>query len=138
MRVRLPSLETRFIPLSLRKGLSEPSIVFVDAPLTHQGYSGYYDHRTQQIVVATGREDSVETILAHEWRHHWQRHAGWLQRSYRFDQSADYWREIVRYFSFIPDEYDALMFSLGTCSRPDPAQEDWLIRCQQEQLGMFA
>lgn len=137
MRVRIPSLELSFIPLSLRKGLPTPDIVMVDDPTTHNGYGGYYDPVAQQIVVASGCDD-VETVLAHEWRHHWQLHAGWTGRQPPFDISADYWREVVRVFSFSPREHDALLFEFAICSRPDPWAEEWLIRCQRAQTGLFS
>ncbi len=139
MIVRLPSLELNFLPLSLRKGMDVPEIIFCDAAEIG-GHQGMYEPS----VGAAGRlyvgadAENIEAVLAHEWRHHWQ----WRNQIFVMDWQkpvlafgVNYWGDIVDYFSHRAHEHDALLFEIATA--PIPVSEEWLIRCQQERQGHF-
>lgn len=139
--IPFPALELTFLPLSLRKGIPTPEIAFVDS---HEeiGCSGYYDAAGGHCgrLVAVNGED-CESTLAHEYRHHWQRHAGCFDSQTAAwvpdDWQDDYWTKIRDYFSFQLHEYDALLFELAL-TRPRVIAVDWLIHCQRCAVGLFA
>ena len=67
------------------------------------------------IFVSAEEPENIESILAHEWRHHWQLYHGNLPNKFSFNMSRfDDWETydvaIRDYFRSQPHEMDALMF----------------------------
>lgn len=108
------------------KTLPLPQVVF--APLTTiQGeyffpsrselYLGgrFYDRRHGVIVVSTIHPDYIPSIIAHEWRHHWQEFHGWHYDGIGWQHTNElsrYERNIRAYFTRSRCEADALRFEL--------------------------
>lgn len=139
MIVRLPSLELSFLPLSLRKGMEIPEIA-IGETVEELGYTGMYDPSvgTAGRLYVGSDAENIEAVIAHEWRHHWQ----WRNQIFVQDWQkpvpafgADYWGDIVDYFSRRAHEHDALLFEIAMA--PEPVSEEWLIRCEQERQGLF-
>jgi hypothetical protein len=136
---RLPSLEFNWLPNSLRKGLDTPRVVYSDsAP-----YGGCYYWRDRGIVEHLGLDTAegaiieittvcpAQSVLAHEYRHHWQRQNARLTTGtvwHRVETVADYRKEIVRYFSQSPFEMDALYFELSVAPNDVSLEwKEWLV-----------
>lgn len=142
--MRNPSLEFNWLPTSIRKGMSTPRLVLLDATWC----GGAYWRRTDNRCVPESfgldldlREGAVIALcasrdpgtLAHEYRHHWQLESGhqfgesvWQQASW-----ASYKNSIIRYFKSYWWEMDALRFQLKHA--PDDVSclwWDWLMEAQ--------
>lgn len=61
-----------WLPLSVRKGLDTPKIVYES--YTDQPYGGFY--RNNMILVVVRDEKDIPAIIAHEYKHHIQKHTG--------------------------------------------------------------
>lgn len=131
--VRVPSLCTRWLQ-RLEKWLPQPLVVTVIGSAVGGQYwcpgrpvqLGDHVVRGDRGVLVLDEEHSVEpSVLAHEWRHHWQWHRGW-----RFDHTPwhrvagpDYRHRIVTFFQSSRTERDALRFELRQA--PSEASLTW-------------
>lgn len=61
-----------WLPLSVRKGLDTPKVVY--EPYVDQPYGGFY--RDNMILVVVHDEKDAAATIAHEYKHHIQRHTG--------------------------------------------------------------
>lgn len=125
-RIKRPSLNLNWLPLSERKTLPTPRMAFIDVT----GCGGYCAYRTDYhcieeltgwdrrdgdvIVVSTAYGDYERTAatLAHEYRHLQQNYFNDLPRlgtcqPFRQDMP---WEEAIRVFYRQPCEFDALLF----------------------------
>jgi hypothetical protein len=120
----------------LRKGHKEidlPEVIYISPKI---GYSAayyrpvkeeifiegrYYNREKGIIVLVDNRREEDKgfaSSIAHEWRHHWQFHKGFLlplsaKRPYDPEKAAEnYKREIIQFFKQNSDEMDALLFSV--------------------------
>lgn len=123
----LSSLETRW--LKPDKGLPQPLVVHeinsARGGCYYQPWSGqveiggrFYDMRTGIIVISEGDSpERIPEIIAHEWRHHWQRFNS--RRYYDYPTNCDvsftwenYRAATVEYYTSSVCEMDALLYSL--------------------------
>jgi hypothetical protein len=121
-------MELNFLPLSHRKGISMPKVVF--EPFNNQGYGGYY---LPNIVVVVepppwAFEDKTDAVLAHEFRHHTQYVTGSCPSVYKgssLDFSLDYEQMVTKYFKTYPHEMDALLYEVKYAKSEI---SDWWLR----------
>lgn len=126
LEIRHPTLELDWLPLSVRKGLDQPRIVFTGAADCGGRYwarargnkpilTPFHFDRREAAIIELGCMPTPATI-AHEYRHHWQRENNiyWSPCSAAWNPIDDgwnaYWKEIRRYFTTHKDERDALLF----------------------------
>lgn len=134
-----PSLDFNWLPMSVRKGISTPRLLYIDEQHHYGGmyyFSMPYHYIIQEpdidldldlyeggVVVVAGENGAAHT-LAHEYRHHWQRETGRLNEGSQFDAGSDYETSIRRFFTADPHERDALMFQHRLA--PDDLSEYWM------------
>ena len=105
-------LSLNWLPLSDRKNITKPKVVVED--FNNQTYGGYYVPGSNTIVVVDWPGIVIESVLAHEFRHHIQ---------YELNQytckdgsiqylDLDYRSSIRKYFRTQPHEYDALLYEV--------------------------
>lgn len=140
--LRMPSLEMNWLPASMRKGLSLPRIVVIDDfefggqywRRTPERYITPFDMDLREGAVIVLNADHRAATIAHEFRHHWQRealgHPGGSTWNPASNSTADYWREIRRFFRAYWHEWDALRFELAMA--PDDVNREWFDRLQSE------
>ncbi len=107
------SSDLTWLPLSLRKNLVIPKVVF-HAP-TGQDYVGYYNPGSNLLHVVENDEDCAGSTIAHEFCHHVQ-----YERGHEFKDSYDvlkdltakysYNKMIILYFRTQPSEMEALIW----------------------------
>ena len=102
-----------WLPLSDRKNIDIPR-VYVEE-YDNQFYGGYYqfDEKNSYIVVVDRPDAVIESVLAHEFRHHIQ--AVLNQHYYQSDATilsndVPYEQMIRTYFRTQPNEFDALLY----------------------------
>lgn len=136
---RFPSLELNWLPMSLRKGISTPRIVYGDPGFpcggVHYGRTPYrrilvgtdIDTKEGSVLWISDPEQESQHTLTHEWRHHWQNESGWdISGPWPYHHQEireDYEREIKRYFR-MPYELDALLFQHR--HEPDDLSDYWM------------
>jgi hypothetical protein len=100
--------ELNFLPLSYRKNVTMPTVII--QPNTGQNYDGYYSNNT---IVAVENE-YIDSILAHEFRHHLQHYYGCqsviIQITDEDVKYVNYDKFIRKYFRSSWSEMDALLF----------------------------
>lgn len=101
-----------WLPLSDRKNITVPT-VYVEE-FDNQPYGGYYqfDLKHPYIVVVDNPDYKIDSVLAHEFRHHIQaelgQHRNLMGSHLRWDLSYE---EMIRvYFRTHPSEMDALLY----------------------------
>lgn len=85
----------------------------------------HYDATKGLIVVSTETEHPA-SIIAHEWRHHWQTFHGWTYDGIDWPEvetDDEYWPNVARYFAASKSELDALLFEHRKA--PDWISERW-------------
>lgn len=105
------------------KSLVLPELVF--APIGKEGGIYYVptagelivegrfvDNSHGTIVVNSEQPERHASVLAHEWRHHWQIHRGWSLDPITWDRARTYDDMAADYFLKSRCEFDALRFSL--------------------------
>jgi len=144
-----PSLETNWLPQSLRKHTGQPMVCFDDGfehggMYTPPGYDPELTYgkdciTTGLIIINPMGLSPIPATIAHEWRHHWQ----YLENPRVFDGiwipvygQGDHMEMIVDYFSYQWHEFDALRFTMSQYSCDEDG--DWLIACQKAKRGLFA
>ena len=126
----------RWLPLSDRKGLPTPRVLFCDAP----EFGGAFYCRTlsravdglwlglefdryeaDHIVLSTHWGDTPGSVIAHEHRHLQQFYRGTslpaigVQQPFADDGTYEGWRKAIRrYYRSMPWEMDALRYSMRT------------------------
>lgn len=99
-----------WLPLSHRKNISSVKIVYEED--NDQPYGGHYTPQTATIVVVVRNYGmKLESIIAHEFRHHTQRelrNVPW--QLVQFDPTVDYNNAIRKYFRSSWSELDALVY----------------------------
>ena len=123
--VKHSSLELNWLS-SVDKQYSIPKVVFTTGgensgvyyqsePLEYLIGQIYVPFDTGVIVVEGDDTISIANTLAHEWRHHWQRHNGfkWKPKSWNdmYARVGTYEKAIREYYHTQWWEMDALMFS---------------------------
>ncbi len=143
-RVKHPGLEIAWLRKHDR-ALVVPEIVFAEIET-----SGFYAHPrpdTRDIngvvvdcsrgIIVVNSLDEAElhaSTLAHEWRHHWQRHNGWAEDGSSWsvtDGSRPYEERIVEFLRRFPSERDAVMFEHRVA--PSWVTDYWLELFMREQ-----
>jgi len=95
------------IPISIKKGISLPSILFEED--TGQDYSGYYRTGTRQIVVV--ESEYYLSTIAHELKHYVQDWYGFRPlKTVVWEIQSTYEDSIHNYFHSSWSEMDALVF----------------------------
>lgn len=127
MKVRFPSLEISYLPNSIRKGLITPTIEFVeDIP-----YGGVYWRKKDIIQISTISNNNLESIIAHEYRHHWQMYNTTLDKfkAQPFNLNIEYKQAIIEFFKD-PFELDALIFELNFAHKYNYKWEwyEWVLK----------
>lgn len=84
----------------------------------------FYDGAFGVIVVAADAKCDGRSTLAHEWRHHWQRHNGIAFDSALWDSRKHYETAIRQYFRNSKCEIDALRFE--TAVAPSDVNDYWM------------
>lgn len=109
--------ELNFIPLSYRKNVTLPKVIF--EPKLEQLYGGYYNPNTQTIVVVEDDNNYTDSTLAHEYRHHLQHYYGHTMSSAKITDSIyeNYNLFIRNYFRNSWSEMDALIFQVKISPR---------------------
>lgn len=141
-RARFPSLEFNWLPNSIRKGLSTPRVVYTNS----DQYGGRYiwpdtgiiecfDMDTSEgAIIEVTSSHSTASILAHEFRHHWQRYCADLKpgKAWRQPSTMDeYKKQIIRYFRDDPFEMDALCFEIAIApSDISLMWKEWILEHQ--------
>lgn len=139
VKARLPSLELNWLPMSLRKGISTPRIVYGDPGFPCGGVLYFrteyrrvldgidLDTKEGSVICIADPEQERPHTLTHEWRHHWQHESDWDLSApwpYHHQETTEaYEREIRRYFR-MPYELDALLFQHRHA--PDDISDYWL------------
>lgn len=116
------SSSLNFIPLSNRKGIPTPKVVFV--PYTGQNYGGYYAYDNRLVIVERDEKRTPATI-AHEFRHHEQlyRNQFSCRKGSKTYHHLPYEQMIRNYFRSQAHELDALLFERKIA--PDDTNEQW-------------
>jgi hypothetical protein len=84
----------------------------------------YYDKRNGVIVISSQYPDDIPSVLAHEWRHHWQHFQGWKYDGIGWDSPVNYDAAIYDYFTQSYSEFDAFRFQ---CKKAKSETDDiWL------------
>ena len=137
-KVHYPSLEIGWL---IRRHKQEPRVEIIFTEL--ENYSGFACNprphpwccddigidagRCVLLMANPTRDDEMFflNMLAHEFRHHWQRSRMKTEpvRGNFMDYDT-YQAEIVRYFRSSKSEMDALLYSIDVA--PDPAALEWL------------
>lgn len=65
-------MSINWLPLSVRKGLDTPKVLY--EPYIGQPYGGFYHNNI--ILVVVHDEKYIPATIAHEYKHHIQRHTG--------------------------------------------------------------
>jgi hypothetical protein len=129
---RHPSLELNWLPNSLRKGLQTPAVVFTDADDCGGRYWTRWDYDWGVDGISTRKRPVIEVvdcgvpaagIIAHEYRHHWQRYSTRKLFATQWTKHGNYRKNIVSYFRASWSEYDALRFQVKTA--PDDNSRQW-------------
>lgn len=120
------SSDLTWLPLSLRKNLVMPKVIFLD-PEGHN-YGGYYIPGGNSLHIVESDEDHVGSTIAHEFCHHVQ-----YENGYEFESSLgvlknltekySYNRMIRLYFRTQPSEMEALIWQHKLS--PSPVSEFW-------------
>lgn len=139
--VRIPSLELNWLPMSVRKGLPTPRVIFASREWggrycsTRRDCGRYIDPLTdidctKRGLIEINGEDSIwegsdllPGAIAHEYRHHEQQHSWRRFYSSVFQCRGDYRASIVAFFRGYPQEMDALRFQLRVA--PDDLSRQW-------------
>ena len=131
------SLETNWLK-RFDRSLTQPEVVFVaDLNIDGVKVGGYYiepqsrevavgeflvDAQFGVIAVSSNKEDDfIASTIAHEWRHHWQRHNGikFDHIKWTGDKSIPWEDSIRKYFLSSRSEMDALLFEGRTSKSVD-------------------
>lgn len=125
-------MELHFL-YKLDKFLPTPQVIF-DRDTRYSGYYLYPEKEEYQIgdkfydcrngiIVVTSLE-GTESILLHEYRHHWQFTKGWIYDGIGWNDPIDYNQSIVDFFMNSYSEMDAFLFSYNRCK--DELEESWM------------
>lgn len=92
----------------------------------------YYPCDHGIIEVSTLDPDNSGSVIAHEWRHHWQVYHGWTLRGPMWESvqsGRPYEDAIAHYFTHSAKEADALKFQLRYVPPTyGPKWEYWILR----------
>jgi hypothetical protein len=75
-------------------------------------------------IIINSEHDNIASVLAHEYRHHWQYHHGWDYDGIPWQFDADYISELTNYYRESHSEMDALLFELKLA----PSEESMWIQ----------
>lgn len=96
----------------------------------------HYDLKNGVVVITEADQIDSDTVLAHEFRHHWQFCKGINERS-KWNPTGNYKRDIISYFTKHKTEIDALLYSIKfKKSDLDCEWLEWIIK-EQELLLTF-
>lgn len=137
MRVRRPSLELSWLPLSDRKSIPTPEVAYAEMHDCGGCYvpAGYRDDdfettgRRDLIVLSTAFGEPRPTTIAHEFRHLMQRYLPSLPRlrfmpALDFGETHETWTRAIRvFYRERPFELDALRYQ--TRIAPDDLTADF-------------
>ena len=130
-----PYLELNWLAKS-DKYILLPPVVFADIP--YGGYfcppekkevllaDKYYPLDRGLIVISEIHSEHIESSIAHEWRHLWQRYQYGRRTSvakWNLKSPLSYKKQIIKFFSTDLLEYDALLFQLKKA--PDDVAKQW-------------
>ncbi len=103
--------ELSWLPLSDRKNIDLPNILWEE--YTGQEYGGYYEHGSTNLVIVMRDERTVDSTIAHEFKHYLQ----YINGNSSINGSDltvfskyDYNTAITIYFKTQPHELDALLY----------------------------
>lgn len=118
--VKYPSMEISWVPNNITKGLPTPNIIFVSGadyggcyvPIGDH-YLDFLDPTRPNILVDIDLSSDVSSVIAHEYRHHWQLYT-WGWGDILWEPNVDLYYEnyesfIVEYYQD-PYEFDALLY----------------------------
>lgn len=117
------SSDISWLPLSCRKGLDTPKVIYEP---TSDLYGGYYEHGTKELVIVADNEDFA-SMIAHEYCHYAQYFEGklkpcsdglWMFEKYSYNKA------IRLYFRTMWWEMEALLFQEKHA--PSPSGQFWL------------
>lgn len=139
IKIKYPSLEYNWLPNSLRKGLVTPRLYLSDDESVGGQYwaeqdwaSDYwgFDLSEGPIIILAGLQ--TPGTIAHEYRHHWQRHNLMPELDGKQWHTPDdwdaYWDAIVDYFRSSICEFDALRYQIQL------APDDFALECWERVL----
>jgi len=118
IKIKWPSLELNWLPNSLRKGLDTPQILIGDNPDYGGCYYNVQDYvddeldLTKKAVIIITDTDRMESVIAHEFRHHWQTYTWGKLPTHPWQQGKSYKKSIKKYFRGARHEMDALQFEI--------------------------
>ena len=104
--------ELNFLPLSQRKDIKLPKVVFVPE---NNNYAGFYEHKSNTISICENNDyRKISSNLAHEFMHYKQEVEGrLLVNKYRFINSySEYDKRIKKYFNINLCETEALIYEV--------------------------
>jgi hypothetical protein len=136
-RVRFPSLEFSWLPLSDRKSMPTADVVYADVSSWSGAYvpAGYrleeFEHTGSRntIVLSTHYGETRRATVAHEFRHLMQRYLPSLPRmrlvpALDFGDTHETWAKAIRrFYRERPWEFDALRYETRF-DADDPVTED--------------
>ncbi len=120
---KYPSLETKWLH-KYAPWMPQPKVVFATlknaagiyySPEQGSFLSNGMDRSNGIIVVDPVLHDDVDSVIAHEWRHHYQWFHGPFYKGPSWKYLSDkysYEEAVVKYFTLSPIEMDAFTFSL--------------------------
>jgi len=118
--MRLNSLELNWIRKH-DKSISIPEIVFTKLDVSGCYYAPVrrelllnetFVPLDKGLILVDLDDDAAESIIVHEWRHHWQHLNGQRYDGVSWSFQDDYDKELLNYFRYSKQEYDALIFQL--------------------------
>lgn len=78
------------------------------------------------IAISERYPEQIESSIAHEWRHLWQYYQHgkpWEVAEWNLKSPLSYKKQIVKFFTSDPFEYDALLYQLKKA--PDDSAREW-------------
>jgi predicted SprT family Zn-dependent metalloprotease len=126
--------------------MPQPKVVFSRLPNAtglyyspkHNVYlSNGISRDTGIIVVDPSKEPTVGSVIAHEWRHHYQHFHGPHTQGYDWNDliaNYSYHDSIIKYFISSPVEMDAYSFEVKHCKSPlNQSWLEWIVKALERE-----